>query len=52
MKLKGFDVEVELNSEVKRKGFEIVQLPIGYRKRFGEKKLRVNDGTTILREFF
>jgi len=52
VKSKGFDVEVELNSEVKRKGFEIVEVPIGYRKRFGEKKLRVNDGTTILKRIF
>jgi glycosyltransferase involved in cell wall biosynthesis len=52
VKSKGFDVEVELNSEVKRKGFEIVEVPIGYRKRFGEKKLRINDGATILKRIF
>jgi glycosyltransferase involved in cell wall biosynthesis len=49
VKSKGFDVEVEMNSEVARKGLGIVEVPIGYRKRLGEKKLKVSDGATILK---
>ena len=49
VKSKGFDIEVEMNSEVARRGFGIVEMPIGYRKRLGEKKLKVSDGTTILK---
>ena len=46
---KGFDVEVELNNHVLRKGFGIVEIPIGYRERLGEKKLGVKHGFEILR---
>jgi glycosyltransferase involved in cell wall biosynthesis len=46
---KGFDVEVELNREVDRQGFVSVEVPIRYRARIGQKKLRVKDGITILR---
>jgi dolichol-phosphate mannosyltransferase len=35
---KGFDIEVELNHRVERKGFTIVEMPIAYRPRLGEKK--------------
>jgi dolichol-phosphate mannosyltransferase len=49
VKSKGFDIEVELNSEVERRGFGIVEVPIRYRKRLGEKKLKVSDGVTILK---
>jgi len=49
VKSKGFDIEVELNSEVDRRNFEIVEVPIRYRKRLGEKKLKVSDGATILK---
>jgi dolichol-phosphate mannosyltransferase len=49
VKSKGFDIEVELNSEVERKGLGIVEVPIRYRKRLGEKKLKVSDGATILK---
>jgi glycosyltransferase involved in cell wall biosynthesis len=47
-KAKGFDVEVELNHFVKRRGFRIVEIPISYRPRLGKKKLRMRDGFTIL----
>ena len=46
---KGFDVEVELNHQVERKGFGIVEMPIDYRPRLGEKKLRIEHGLTILK---
>jgi dolichol-phosphate mannosyltransferase len=46
---KGFDVEVELNHYVERKGFSIKEIPIYYRRRLGEKKLKLRHGFTILR---
>ena len=49
VKSKGFDVEVEFNREVQRQGFVIVEVPIRYRARLGEKKLRVRDGVPILK---
>jgi dolichol-phosphate mannosyltransferase len=49
VKSKGFDVEVELNNEVERRDFGIVEVPIIYRKRLGEKKLKVSDGVTIFK---
>jgi glycosyltransferase involved in cell wall biosynthesis len=48
-KSKGFDIEVELNHQVERKGFGIVEIPIEYRPRLGEKKLRLEHGLTILK---
>jgi glycosyltransferase involved in cell wall biosynthesis len=49
VKSKGFDVEVELNHRVERKGFGISEIPIGYRERVGKKKLGVRHGAQILR---
>lgn len=49
VKSQGFDIEVELNRHVERKGYTILELPIKYRKRVGEKKLKVNHGATILK---
>ena len=49
VKSKGFDVEVELNHQVEREGFGIVEVPIKYRERLGEKKLGVKHGVEILR---
>jgi dolichol-phosphate mannosyltransferase len=46
---KGFDVEVELNHHVERQGFRIVEVPIKYRIRLGEKKLKIKHGATILK---
>ena len=48
-KSKGFDVEVELNHLVERKGFGIVEIPIYYRPRLGEKKLKPKHGFSILK---
>jgi dolichol-phosphate mannosyltransferase len=48
-KSKGFDVEVELNHQVERKGYGIVEIPIHYRDRLGEKKLKIKHGLTIFR---
>lgn len=52
IKSKGFDIEVELNHLVKTKGFSIVEIPIKYRPRLGEKKLKIKDGATILKRIF
>ena len=48
-KSRGFDIEVELNHQVERKGFTIVEMPIEYRPRLGEKKLKLRHGFTILK---
>ena len=49
IKSKGFDIEVELNNQVMKRGFETFEVPIDYRERLGEKKLRMKDGATILK---
>lgn len=49
VKSKGFDMEVELNRRVEREGFGIIEVPIKYRERLGEKKLGVRNGAEILR---
>jgi len=49
VKSKGFDVEVELNHHVEREGFTIMEVPIQYRERLGQKKLRVKNGAEILK---
>jgi dolichol-phosphate mannosyltransferase len=48
-KSEGFDVEAEMNYRVERKGYQIVEIPIRYRSRLGEKKLRLRHGFLILR---
>jgi dolichol-phosphate mannosyltransferase len=47
-KSKGFDLEAELNYLVERKGYGIKEIPIDYRKRLGEKKLKLRHGLVIL----
>jgi glycosyltransferase involved in cell wall biosynthesis len=49
VKSKGFDIEVELNHHVERRGYGIVEIPIRYRQRLGEKKLKARHGAIILR---
>jgi len=49
VKSKGFDVEVELNHHVERRGYGIVEIPIRYRQRLGEKKLKARHGAVILK---
>jgi dolichol-phosphate mannosyltransferase len=48
-KSKGFDIEVELNHLVENKGYRIVEIPIEYRARLGEKKLSPKHGFTIFK---
>jgi dolichol-phosphate mannosyltransferase len=49
VKSQGFDIEVELNRWVERKGYITVEVPIKYRQRIGEKKLKMRHGATILK---
>jgi len=49
VKSQGFDIEVELNRFVERKGYTTIEVPIKYRTRIGEKKLKAKHGATILR---
>ena len=49
IKSKGFDIEVELNHQVAKQGFDTIEVPIGYRDRLGEKKLKMKHGATILK---
>jgi glycosyltransferase involved in cell wall biosynthesis len=49
VKSQGFDIEVELNRRVEKKGFITVEVPIRYRERLGQKKLKIRHGVTILR---
>jgi glycosyltransferase involved in cell wall biosynthesis len=46
-KSEGFDVEVELNHHVERRGYHIAEIPIHYRPRMGQKKLQIRHGLTI-----
>ncbi len=48
----GFDVEVELNHHVERRGYDIKEIEIGYRKRVGEKKLKLKHGFPIIKRIF
>jgi glycosyltransferase involved in cell wall biosynthesis len=48
-KSESFDIEVELNHYVERQGYGIVEIPISYRPRLGEKKLKPKHGVTILK---
>jgi len=45
----GFGVEAEMNYYVEKKGYDIVEMPIPYRPRLGEKKLKLRDGLKIFR---
>ena len=49
LKSNGFDIEVELNSVVQKKGYKTVEVPIQYRQRLGEKKLKMKHGATIFK---
>jgi glycosyltransferase involved in cell wall biosynthesis len=48
-KSKSFDIEAEINHRVENKGYKIVEIPIQYRSRVGEKKLKLKHGLTILK---
>ncbi len=46
---KGFDIEVELNQIVDQSGCRIIEMPIQYRQRLGEKKLGLKHGAEIFK---
>jgi glycosyltransferase involved in cell wall biosynthesis len=48
-KSKGFDVEAEMNFRVEREGYRIIEIPIDYRRRLGEKKLKFWHGLGIMK---
>jgi glycosyltransferase involved in cell wall biosynthesis len=48
-KSEGFDVEAEMNYYVERAGYRLVEIPIKYRSRLGEKKLKLRHGFGILK---
>jgi len=48
-KSKSFDLEVELNHLVENRGYRISEIPIYYRPRLGQKKLKLRHGFTIFR---
>jgi dolichol-phosphate hexosyltransferase len=48
-KSKGFDVEAEMNAFVERRGYRIMEVPIDYRDRMGEKKLKLRHGLGIMK---
>ncbi len=48
-KSKGFDVEAEMNYRVERLGYRVIEIPIRYRPRLGEKKLKLRHGFTIFK---
>ena len=52
LKSKGFDVEAELNSLVDRENYDILEIPITYRLRLGEKKLKLRHGLEIAKRIF
>lgn len=43
----GFDIEVELNHHIERRGYKIEEIDIPYRPRIGEKKLKLRHGLVI-----
>lgn len=45
----GFDIEVEMNHHVERQGYGIREIEISYRKRVGEKKLKLKHGFPIMK---
>jgi len=49
VKSSGFDIEVQLNHHVERQGFTILETPIQYRPRLGQKKLGLKHGAEILK---
>ena len=49
-KSKGFDIECEINHFINKiKGLIVVEIPIEYRNRIGEKKLGIKNGFEILK---
>lgn len=43
----GFDIEAEMSCKALKRGLKIKEIPIHYRKRVGESKIKVSDGIKI-----
>lgn len=46
---RGFDIEAEMNHRIERCGYQTEEIPIPYRERMGEKKLKLRHGLSIIR---
>lgn len=47
---KHFEIEVEINNHIKNLENKIIEIPIKYRQRLGNKKLKIKHGITILKQ--
>jgi glycosyltransferase involved in cell wall biosynthesis len=45
----GFDIEAEMNHRIENQGYKTVEIPICYRDRLGDKKLKLRHGLSILK---
>jgi len=45
----GFDIEAEINHRVERAGYQTMEIPVQYRARVGEKKLKLRHGLAIFK---
>jgi glycosyltransferase involved in cell wall biosynthesis len=48
LRSEGFDIEAEMSCKALKRGLKIKEIPIKYRKRVGESKIKVRDGLIIL----
>jgi dolichol-phosphate mannosyltransferase len=48
-KSKNFGIEVDLNFQVERKGYRIVEIPISYRRRLGQREINLRNGLNFKR---
>ena len=46
---RGFEIETEMNLYLISRGWRITEVPIEYRKRLGEKKLKIRDAIPIIK---
>ena len=46
---RGFEIETEMNLYLVSRGWGIAEVPIEYRKRLGEKKLKIRDAIPIIK---
>jgi hypothetical protein len=44
-----FDIEAEMNHRVERARYQTIEIPVQYRARLGEKKLKLRHGLTIFK---
>ena len=44
----GFDIEAQISARALKRGMRIKEIPIEYRRRLGDSKIRISDGAFIL----